>query len=1104
MEQIMITRPDGSIVPLVNKRTATAIKSAKQTWELLGNDVVNINVESPFPQTYDIGDKITVFGRTYKLHRLPKVRKTGTHAFSYDLQFEGIQYELMRVTYDLTVDTTSNQLQDVQADSLTGDLRRFATVLIANANRVFPGMWELGTCPDSIKDKNLTFGESDNCLSVLQNLCSQFGVEFEIEQTDGVATINFVAKTGQIFPHTFEFGKGKGLYSLDRQNVDSSNIVTRLKVYGSTSNITNKYRANRLCLPGCNKGQSYIEKADAVAKYGIFEATKYFDDIKPAFNGVVTDIVSGNVLKFVDTEMFDLNEKEEDGETTRYLLPGVSAKIHFNTGNLAGYEFEVHSYDHATHTFTLVKITDERGDIFPSESSPAFQFAIGNEYKILDVALPQQYETEAENRLADEGNIYYDQNSQPKVQYGLSITREYLKRFVGNDTVVNIFAPGDYIPVRDSDIDVDKSVRIKLLTRNLLNEYEYSLTVSDTVSTRIANRVISELIDIDKIITINDLKDPVRARANWRSTREVLNMVFDPEGDYYTDKIKPESIDTIALSVGAKSMQFGLTNTAFQPNFGGNRNVIKVTGGVLTHYTIDETTARSWVLADNTTTFTTDTQAYYIYAKCARSGTAGSIVFSPDQIKAEQDANFYHFWIGIVNQVDIELNVRSISLSYGFTFINGRFIKTGRIESSGGSGSYFDLDNNEFRIGDNTKGLIWNEGSDGRLVLKGTLVQSQSGDTQPLGCFRGAYNNSYTYYKGDEVAYQGASYRFIYGSPQSGIVPTNATFWSVIAARGADGTNGSDGAFFEYRYAKNGSAGSPPSLSNNVANPSGWDTSLPSAGLAEYVWCTVAKKSSSGALLQNWSTPIRVNGADGSKGDKGDKGDSPVAVFRGTYDSNSTYYGNSNRLDCVQYNGTYYVARIDAGTFTGVTPVNTSKWNTFGAQFDSVATGLLLAENANIAGWIFRNERLESQSGGTFMDGINGIIQCIFEDGAKAVISPIIGGFSTLDKAGNNNMSASSYNPFYGTSDENTTSGYHYGRILLRQFDNGGYALAPQYTGTLMPRELTLYDNSQTGIRILVTKNGNAYVRFDNLPTSQSGLESGRLWRDGTTLKIVP
>lgn len=693
---IIITQPNGNRVPMQNRRTATGITSAKQNWGLNAEDTVDITIESPFPQTYNIGDKITVFGRDYKLNRLPSVKKTGMHQFQYTLQFEGVQYDLFRITYDLTVDTTTNELQDVQGDTLTGNLHRFMTVLIANANRVFPGKWKLGACPDTIGDKTLTFGESDNCLSVLQNLCGQsnFNVEFEIVQSNGVYTVNLYERVGQTLPFTFEYGKGRGLYDLHRENVSSSNIVTRLKVYGSTENITSKYRADRLCLPGKTKGQSYIEKPEMVAKYGVFEGRKNFDDVKPTFTGAVESVV--DTFSFIDKKFpFDLNATNASGETL-YLINGVAAKIHFNTGNLAGYDFEVKSYDHATHKFTLLKTTDDRGDVFPSETSMAFQFGVGNEYKILDVAYPSDIEAEAEAELAEVGNKYYDQNCQPKVQYGLSVTKAFLEKLVGtNDSVTNFFAPGDFLHVVDADIDVDKAIRIKSFVRNILDPYDYTLTISDiTTNATITNRVISDLVELDKIVTINNLKDPTRARANWRSSREVMNMVFDPDGDYYTDKIKPGSIDTLALSVGAKSMQFGLLNTVFQPNYNGNSQLVKWQGGVLTHYTIKEESAVSWVMADGQMTLTGNNSAYYLYAKCERNGNAGVFIFTTSQIKVEDDVNYYHFLVGTLSSIDPELNVRSLALTYGFTMVNGRFIKTGRIESADGT-TYFDLDNSE-------------------------------------------------------------------------------------------------------------------------------------------------------------------------------------------------------------------------------------------------------------------------------------------------------------------------------------------------------------------------------------------------------------------------
>ena len=694
MEQIIVTRRNGTTYPIAVKKEATAITQAQQSWGLLGDDLVQISIESPFPQQHEIGDWISVFGRIYTLNQLPRVRKSGVHKYAYDLTFEGIQYDLLRAFYDVTIETTGNTLQDVQGDALTGNLKRFATVLIANANRVFPDKWKLGTCPDTASDKTLTFGDGDNCLAVYQNLCKTFDVEANISVRDGVRTIDFVKRVGTTHPFVFEFGKGKGLYALDRQNVDSSNIVTRLKVFGSADNITNKYRANRLCLPGKSKAQSFIEEATAIQKYGIHEARKIFEDIKPTFNGRVSELVTGSVLKFKDASMFDLNALEADGRTTKYLVAGVSAKIHFNTGNLAGYEFDIHKYDHATRTFTLKKLTDDRGAVFPSATSVAFQFAVGDEYKILDVTLPEQYQTDAERRLQEQGNEYYRQNSQPKVKYGLSLSKEYLMKLFADGTT-SLFTPGDYINIKDESIGVDKAVRIQSLQRNLFDVYNYTLTIADVAESNITTRVISELLEIDKITTLHQLKDPTRAKANWRSSREVLDMVFDPEGDYYTDKIKPNSIDTLALSVGAKSMQFALQNVVFDTNYQGQKNVVKVSAGTLTHYTIEDN-PRTWIVAPAVVSLDEDNTPYYILARCSKSGESATIVFSKSPIRVEQEAGMYHFWIGVVNSVDETLQARSMSLTYGFSTINGRFIKTGRIESADGN-TYFDLDAGEIR-----------------------------------------------------------------------------------------------------------------------------------------------------------------------------------------------------------------------------------------------------------------------------------------------------------------------------------------------------------------------------------------------------------------------
>lgn len=1074
MEQIIITKRNGSRVPIQSRRTATNVTSARQNWTLNGDDTVDITVTSPFKQSYEIGDKITVFGRDYTLNRLSKPKKTGMHEFQYTLQFEGVQYDLLRATYDVTIDTTNNKLQDVQGDSLTGDLRRFLTVLIANANRVFPGKWRLGVCPDTASDITKTFGESDNCLSVLQHILGEFdeSLFFDIAIDGGVYVLNILSKA-KTLPTTLEFGKGNGLYMLSRDNVSSANIVTRLKVYGSASNITSKYRADRLCLPGRSKGQSYIEKSEAVAKYGIFEGRKHFENIKPTFTGHVQS-VGDSVLEFIDpTISFDLNAKEADGVTTRYLIDGVAAKVHFNSGNLAGYEFEVAKYDHATHKITLRKFTDDRGDVFPSETSAAFQFRgsdgtyPGDEYKLVDIALPDELVNKAEADLAEEANKYYDQNSQPKVQYSLSVTKAFLEANFATDAgIANVFIPGDYVPIKDADIDVDKSVRIKSITRNILDPYDYSLTLSDTVTSNITNRVISDIIDIDKVLEVNNLKDPARARANWRSSREVLDMVFDPEGDYYTDKIKPNSIDTLALSVGAKSMQFGLSNTIFMPNYNGNVNILKWKGGILSHYAISDDGVKSWIIQDGQITLNDSSKPYYIYAKCNRNGENGTFDITTVQHKVEESTEFYYFWVGIVNSVDSETNVRTLSLMYGFTTINGRYIKTGRIESSGNGESYFDLDSNEFALGD---ALIFNRNQSRKLLLNGVFVQSQGGTEFPLPCYRGEWQMNVAYFVGDTVSYAVDGKYSLYQCYKDckDIVPTDATYWAIQASAGSDGKDGENGnpgedgvgiTSVENYYARNNNGSvaptawstTPPTLTTSsrflwnyekitysdgstnqtpahvvgvygatggkgedgvsiktiteyylatsassgvTRQTSGWTTSVQAINATnKYLWNYECVEFSDNTF--HYTDPMLI-GVYGDKGDKGDKGESPALVFRGDYSPSKVYYGTTSRLDCVKYGNAYYIARIDAGTFSNIEPTNTAKWNAFGSSFESVATGLLLAENANIANLIFRNQRLESNAKTNgipnfFLDGLKNIASFaagnVVFDGASATL----------------------------------------------------------------------------------------------------------------------
>ena len=689
MEQIIIYHPDGTAIPLISKKNVSVVSKATQKTALLSDDVISITVSSAIPLDLRIGDTARIYGKPYKLNQLPEPTKNGERRYSYELRLEGLQYDLIDVHYHLP--------ENAYGETFYADIEGHLKVLLWNINRIYPGKWQLGEFPKDTDYKNITNSEK-NALQVLQELCSDYNVEFEITTDGATHTLNIKKQVGVTHAFTLRFGRGKGLYQLARKNVNNAGITNRLYVYGGTENLGSNYGHTKLCLPGTMRLSSFLEDKESISVYGVKEGEKNYSDIKPLRVGAVTAL-GKDIITFVDDTMFDLNEKDKDGKSTKYLIAGTNAKIKFETGQLAGYEFDLHSYDHATHTFVINKFTDENGMVFPSEETAAFQIQKGDKYSIFDINLPDEYLRKAEKELAEEATKYLPTVSQPQVSYKLSLTEGFFTQLWGKDTETTVLHVGDFIKIEDEQIGVSKAVRITEIDRDLTKRHSYDLTLSDTVTKSTTVKVINNLQEINETIAINKLADPTKARRKWMATQELLSMVFDPEGDYYSEKIKPLSIDTQMLSVGAKSTQFTLLNVTFQPNYNGNANSLYVSPGRLAHYAIDPDGVKYWLL-DGATFSNLDTDtAYYIYARCSTTDTSGVITLSTTAKAVSSEVGYYNFLVGVLNSVVRDTDGgrpgRLVSLTYGSTTINGRFVRTGRIESNGGGKCYIDLDNDE-------------------------------------------------------------------------------------------------------------------------------------------------------------------------------------------------------------------------------------------------------------------------------------------------------------------------------------------------------------------------------------------------------------------------
>lgn len=649
----------------------------KQTRKIMDINIVDCSFTLTSFVDIKIGDYTIVDGETYVLQEMPNIKKISTIQFEYSMQFKGQAYELAKIAF-MGLDG-SNAL--TESDFVVmGDAALLVNLIVQNANRISPG-WTVGVV-DTTGFENFPFSK-DNCLSALSTLADKFKTEWWV-----IGKQIFLSKKGVTETvHTFEYGQGKGLYDVTRTTVTDKNVCTRLYVYGSDKNIPADYRnySKRLKLPA---PALYLESN--VAKYGIIEHVEIFDDIKPEFiSNVVTAI---DPFRFTDPLInFDINLVQ---------LASTKPKVSFLTGQLAGYDFEIGGFDYPSRTIRLLKNENEKALDLPSV---LLKPQAGDKYTIVDINMPASYRTDAENRLAIAGATYLGENDDPIVIY--SVTCDPLNMRLKN------YKPtiGNYIKFKDTHFGLNQAIRLTSYTKDLQNLFLLTFDLQEITSMAISVRAYNVYATVKSAVSINKLTDVNRARMNYKTSQELRNMVFDPEDGYFDPtNIRPLSIETTMLSVGAKSQQFSLRNCLFKPNDSGNASRMSFTSGSLVHLTI-EAAIRTWNIPSGLFTGLASGNPYYIFAKCPIVGLDGTIELSTVPIKVNGVANYYYFYIGVLHsEVD---GVRGISLTYGQSTINGGFITTGRIQSNDG-GTFFDL--NEGRIEGK---IIFGAGSSGYANL---------------------------------------------------------------------------------------------------------------------------------------------------------------------------------------------------------------------------------------------------------------------------------------------------------------------------------------------------------------------------------------------------
>lgn len=744
MNVITLVKDGCEDLPLGGPSAGCAVVSGNISHTLMGEETLTLEVEASAAVGFEVGYRTEVFGRTYYLNNLPRAVRMSGHRITYSVVMESLKYELSKVLFTNRFNGGSENVNEADF-SFTGSFAGVMDKIVSELERVYgAGTWqwkEADTGVDQAYDhsrldevKTLSFS-SENVLSALNTACGQWNAEFRVEREAGVNTITAGRFGRNVWEHTFRYGRGNGLYRLTRDRKSDSNMITRLYAYGSDKNLSGKYRGRRrrLALPQSHesplvKAGGYVQDDALAEKFGYGEGAVIFDDIYPSREGTVSAVDDANVLKFTDESMdFDLNEKDGNGNS-KYLLASATARVHFNTGKLAGYEFSIAGYNSGRKTFTIVPFTDENDYQYPSPDEDEFRIQPGDRYVILDIALPDSYVAQAEAKLASRALEKYRENYRRLFAYSLEVDELFLKKNFPNASSGDIFNTGDYVNISDADLTEGvMAMKVSGFTRDVFHPYRYTLTLSDNAPSSVITSIVRSEVEMQKVIKTNRLSDPARARRNIRTTAELLEMTFDTDGYFNGGRIRPETIETGMIAVGALSQQFMLDGVVFRPDYGGDTSSVVFSEGTLTHLGIEKDSVRIWGITPGTVSGLDASLPYYVYARCSRDGQAGTMVFRTDAVRYDADADFFHFQVGVLSCVSD--GFRTLSLTYGSSVINGRQITSGRILSSSGT-TYFDLDEGE--IGGR---IVFSDKStteSGQTLIEGGFLNSDIINTDTL------------------------------------------------------------------------------------------------------------------------------------------------------------------------------------------------------------------------------------------------------------------------------------------------------------------------------------------------------------------------------------
>lgn len=520
---------------------------------------------------FDVFDYIDYRGERFELELLPTVKKISKHQYSYDLNFVSLKYELERCMMRNIVPSDNGIVYPTPlVVEFTGTVKYLAERIQACLDAMYgKDIWSI-TLADGVdsEEKNISMS-NQNCWSALSLVNTEYKLNYFVKGRSVT-----IGGAEPVVNNVFEYGKGKGLYEIERISDADTGIVTKLRAYGGTRNLDYSYPKKpewtdsilptnyalsplRLMLPSFKTDgvtDFVLASNEAIAKYGIREGVITYDDIYPSITGMKNsagqaideiksvDAITSETQPTFTVQLYDLGFDLNESLTTD------EAQLSMKSGALQGYAFTITKIVKASdgsYTLTLGRNTLEEADTdnftVPNKD---WNMKAGDKFVLLNILMPQEYIRAAENRLLERAKEHLVKYSSTNYSYNIGVDEIFMAR---NANFYNEIMEGKRLTVNDPEMGIDhENVIIQSLSikegEGLIPTFEVTLNNEPSAST--LERIQGQISEIEtsvnnKFSSQSELSKQYRKKLDKVVWDRNLEERVDDNGKEYLFLTKP-------------------------------------------------------------------------------------------------------------------------------------------------------------------------------------------------------------------------------------------------------------------------------------------------------------------------------------------------------------------------------------------------------------------------------------------------------------------------------------------------------------------------------------------------------------------------------------